>query len=72
MTQGPNLSISSLLSRWKEEGLETICKQIYPKTYQFLPKVKSLKFRIENFCHSSMRVIDNGVFLAVVIGDTVP
>ena len=34
--------------------------------------MKSLKFKSHNFCHSAIRVIDNGSFLGIIVGKSVP
>lgn len=54
-----------------KEGLETIVKKIYPKVYEFYPEIKGLKFKSKSFLHDSIRIIDNGKFLTIVVGDEV-
>lgn len=56
-------------SRFLKEGLETTVKQIYPKVYEFYPKMVPLKFRPKSFLHDSIRLVDNGKFIGIVIGD---
>lgn len=51
------------------EGLETITKWIYPKTYEFYPETKALKFVPKSFLVNSVRVVDNGRFIGIVIGE---
>lgn len=51
------------------EGLETITKKLYPKTYEFYPELKSLRFRPKSFLHNSIRLVDNGTSITLVIGD---
>ena len=39
--------------------------------YEFVPKIKSLKFKLENFDHHQIKVVDNGVFLGIVTGRSI-
>jgi hypothetical protein len=56
-------------SKFLKEGLETTVKKIYPKVYEFYPQIAPLKFRPKSFLHDSIRLVDNGTFIGIVIGD---
>jgi hypothetical protein len=54
-----------------KEGLETVVKKIYPKAYEFYPELVPLKFRQKSFGHDAVRLVDNGIFIGIVLGDAI-
>ena len=51
------------------EGLETITKNLYPKVYEFYPEITPLKFKPKSLTHDTIRIVDNGKTITLVVGD---
>lgn len=51
------------------EGLETITKNLYPKVYEFYPEIRPLKFKPKSLTHDSIRIVDNGKTITLIVGD---